>query len=183
MYKRQELGRFELKANYRELGPRFGKDMPRAAAAVAALDAQHVARTLRAGGRVAINVAGREHPLGAEDVQLKLQPLEGYQLERAGGHAVALDLALDDDLRREGLAREVVHAIQGARKSAGLEVEDRISLTVGGDSDLLDAVRAHEPYVTGETLATSLRYDGSERGQAAEIEGRRLSIELERSSS
>ena len=151
-----ELGRFELKPNYRALGPRFGKDMPHVAAAVAGLDAARAARTLRDGGHVHINVDGKEHAVGPDDVQLVLQPLEGYQVERSGSHAVALDLTLDDELRREGLAREVVHAVQNARKEAGLDVEDRISLALGGDDDLLAAVRAHEDYVTGETLATSL---------------------------
>jgi len=177
----EELGRFELKANYRALGPRFGKQMPQVAAAIAALDAQKAARTLREGGAVAVSVDGRDYPLASGDVQLKLQPLEGYQLERSGSHAVALDLELDEDLHREGLAREVVHAIQGARKSSGLSVEDRISLTVGGDPDLIEAVRANEPYVTGETLATSLDYDGADGAHAAEIEGRRLSISVRRS--
>ena len=109
-----------------------------------------------------------------------LQPLEGYQVERAGTHAVALNLELDDELLREGLAREVVHAIQNARKAAGLNVEDRISLTLGGDDGLLDAVRAHEPYVTGETLATSLvlrrrerRARGRDRGGERALEHRR----------
>ena len=72
---------------------------------------------------------GTEHEIGPEDVQIVLQPLEGYQVERSGTHAVALNLELDRDLRREGLAREVVHAVQGARKDAGLNVEDRIALT------------------------------------------------------
>ena len=155
--------------------------MPQVAAAIAALDAQKAARTLREGGAVAVSVDGRDYPLASGDVQLKLQPLEGYQLERSGSHAVALDLELDEDLHREGLAREVVHAIQGARKSSGLSVEDRISLTVGGDPDLIEAVRANEPYVTGETLATSLDYDGADGAHAAEIEGRRLSISVRRS--
>ena len=61
-----------------------------------------------------------------------LQPLDGYQVERSGTHAVALDLELDDELRREALAREIVHAVQAARKGAGLRVEDRIALTLGG---------------------------------------------------
>ncbi|MFN2616929.1 MAG: isoleucine--tRNA ligase, partial [Thermoleophilaceae bacterium] len=126
-----ELGRFELKPNYRALGPRFGKQMPQVAAAVGALDSQHAARTLRDGGTVAVSIDGREHPLDADDVQLVLKPLEGYQVERSGPHAVALDLALDEELRREGLAREIVHAVQAARKAAGLEVEDRIALTLG----------------------------------------------------
>ena len=111
-----------------------------------------------------------------------LQPLDGYQVERSGTHAVALNLELDDGLRREGLAREVVHAVQGARKDAGLNVEDRIALTLGGDDVLLlDAARAHEAYVAGETLATSIGYDGVGADAAtADIEGRRLLISVSR---
>jgi isoleucyl-tRNA synthetase len=75
----------------------------------------------------------------------------------------------------------VVHAVQNARKEAGLNVEDRIALTLGGDDELLEAVRAHEGYVTGETLATSLSYDGASAGEhAAQIEGRALAIGVER---
>ena len=176
-----ELGHFELRPNYRALGPRFGKQMPQVTAAIDALDPENAARTLRQGGTVAINIEGTDHPLSAEDLQLVLRPLEGYQVERSGAHAVALDLTLDDALRREGLAREVVHAVQAARKSAGLRVEDRISLSLTGDPELLEAARAHERYVAGETLATSLRYDGSD-GARAEIEGRELRIGVERAS-
>jgi isoleucyl-tRNA synthetase len=176
----EELGRWELKPNYRTLGPRFGKDMPLVAEAVAALDAATAAATLRAGGTVGIGINGGEHPLTEADVQLVLQPLEGYQVERSGTHAVALNLEMDGDLRLEGLAREVVHAIQNARKGAGLNVEDRIALTLGGAPELLDAVRAHEAYVTGETLATSLSYDGAGGSETATIEGLSLMIAVER---
>jgi isoleucyl-tRNA synthetase len=170
-----ELGRFELKPNYRTLGPRFGKQMPRVAAAVAALDPA----TLRAGGRVGVNIDGQDHEIGPDDVTMVLQPLEGYQVERSGTHAVALNLELDGELRREGLAREVVHAVQAARKNAGLDVEDRISLTLGGDEELLAAAREHEGYVVGETLATSLSFDGSQgESETAQIEGRELSISV-----
>jgi isoleucyl-tRNA synthetase len=172
-----ELGRFELKPNYRALGPRFGKQMPQVAAAIAALDPSR----LRAGGRTGINVEGQEHEIGPDDVQIVLQPLDGYQVERSGTHAVALNLELDEELRREGLAREVVHAVQGARKDAGLNVEDRIELMLGGDEELLAATRAHEDYVAGETLATSVTYDGADgTAAAAEIEGRRLLISVSR---
>jgi isoleucyl-tRNA synthetase len=172
-----ELGRFELKPNFRTLGPRFGKQMPRVAAAVAALDPA----ALRAGRQVGINLDGHEHEIGPDDVQMVLQPLPGYQVERAGTHAVALDLELDDDLRREGLAREVVHAVQAARKTAGLNVEDRIALALGGDEELLAATRAHEDYVAGETLATSVSYDELDGdGARTEIEGRPLLIAVSR---
>ena len=170
-----ELGRFELKPNWRALGPRFGKQMPQVAAAIAALDPAR----LRAGERVGINFNGQEHEIGPDDVTLVLQPLDGYQVERSGTHAVALNLELDEELRREGLAREVVHAVQAARKNAGLDVEDRISLTLGGDEELLAAARDHEDYVAGETLATSLTFDGAQgESESTEIEGRRLSISV-----
>src|SRR3712207_5654956 len=109
-----------------------------------------------------------------------MRPRPGYQLERSGGHAVALNLELDDELRREGLAREVVHAVQGARKNAGLDVEDRIVLTLGGDEELLAAAREHEDYVAGETLATSLAFDGADAAERADIEGRAVSISVRR---
>ena len=89
-----------------------------------------------------------------------MEPLDGYQVEAEAGRAVALALELDDELRREGLAREIVHAVQNARREAGLEVTDRIELRLAGDAELLDAARAHEAYVAGETLATSVSYDG-----------------------
>jgi isoleucyl-tRNA synthetase len=172
-----ELGHFDLKPNYRALGPRFGKQMPQVTAALRGLDPVR----LREGGRAGINIEGTEHEIGPEDVQIVLQPLEGYQVERSGTHAVALNLELDDELRREGLAREVVHAVQGARKSAGLNVEDRIALNLGGDDELLEATRAHEEYVAGETLAITVSYDGAQAGgESAQIEGRPLLISVER---
>jgi isoleucyl-tRNA synthetase len=176
-----ELGRFELRPNYRALGPRFGNQMPQVAAAVAALDADQVAGAIREGRGVGINIDGREHRLGGDDVQLVLRPLEGYQLERSGTHAVALNVELDDELRREALAREVVHSVQAARKDAGLEVSDRITLALAGDPELIEAARAHEGYVAGETLATAVSYDGvATEATRVEIEGRELRIALER---
>jgi isoleucyl-tRNA synthetase len=168
-----ELGSVELKPNYRALGPRFGRHMPDVARAVAGLDPAHVVAALREGRPVAISVGGHDHELSGDDLVTAMRPLEGYQVEREGGHAVAVELTLDDDLRREGLAREVVHAVQAARKDAGLDVTDRIVLSLAGDAALVDAARAHERYVAGETLATSVSYgDGG---------GDKLSIELARS--
>ena len=177
-----ELGSYEVRPNYRTLGPRFGKDMPQAAAAIEALDPLHVAESLRVGRSIGVSVGGHDHELGAEDLELRMQPLDGYQLEREGGHAVALELSLDDDLRREGLAREVVRAVQLARQSAGLEVSDRIVLSLGGDGGLLDAARAHEGYVAGETLATSVAYDlDGDALSTTSIEGRELRISVTKS--
>jgi isoleucyl-tRNA synthetase len=175
-----ELVSYAVKPNYRSLGPRFGKRMPQVAAAVEALDPVHVAAVMAEGGEVGINVDGDEHAIAADEVTLSLQPLEGYQVEAEAGHAVALQLELDDELRREGLAREIVHAVQNARKEAGLEITDRIELSLGGDEELLAAARAHEAYVSGEVLATSVAYDAPD-GVEARLDGRELRIAVQRS--
>ena len=180
-----ELGSYDVKPNYRTLGPIFGSEMPLAAEAVAALDPERVAAAVRDGGAIGIAVAGREHTLSADDVILTLRAPDGYSVEREGSHAVAMDLAIDEDLRREGRAREIVHAIQNARKSAGLNVEDRIELALTGDSALLDAADEHRDYIARETLAVTLRLgaDGATdagHSEQAEIDRLPLTIRLER---
>jgi isoleucyl-tRNA synthetase len=157
----EELSSYEVKPNYRTLGPLFGSDMPLMADAIAALDPAHVATTLRDGGQIGIAVAGREHTLTPDDLLLSMHAPEGYSVEREGAHAVALDLAIDEGLLMEGRAREIVHAVQNARKSAGLQVEDRIELALAGDPALLEAARAHRDYLAGETLAVRLELDAA----------------------
>ena len=185
----EELGTYEVKANYRTLGPLFGKDMPLAAEAIAALDPARVAAAMRggspgavdgdgapfgdgdgaadAGHGIGIAVGGREHRLSADDVILTMRAPEGYSVERDGAHAVALDLTIDEDLRREGYARETVHAVQNARKTAGLQVEDRIDLALSGDRALLQAADAHRDYLAAETLAVDLLLAGNAEQAAA----------------
>jgi isoleucyl-tRNA synthetase len=212
----EELGSYEVKANYRTLGPLFGKDMPRAAEAIAALDPARVAAAVRGGqasdsshsssredqgeetggasgsssgtgaATIGISVAGREHTLSADDVILTMKAPDGYSVEREGAHAVALDLTIDDDLRAEGQAREIVHAVQNARKSAGLEVEDRIELALAGDPALIAAAAAHRDYLTGETLAVALELtpdvtvatEALDYSEQTEIDGLALAIAL-----
>ncbi len=118
-------------------------------------------------------------PSAADELTLSLQPLEGYEVEAEAGHAVALQLELDDELRREGFAREIVHAVQNARKEAGLEITDRIELGLGGDEELLGAARAHESYVAGEVLATSVAYDAAD-GATVKLDGRDLHVIITR---
>jgi len=182
----QELGEYEVKANYRTLGPRFGKDMPQAADAIAALDPAHVARMVREEGELGIAIEGRDHTLTPADVILTMRPPEGYSVEREGAHAVALDLTIDADLLREGHAREVVHAVQNARKSAGLQIEDRIELSLGGDPVLVQAAEAHRDYLIGETLTVELHLGNADAAgqldhqEQAAIDGLPLLIALRR---
>ncbi len=170
-----ELGSYEVKANYRTLGPLFGKQMPlRRQRPMAALDPAHVAKSLRDGATIGISVGGREHTLSAEDLVLTMRPPEGYSVEREGAHAVALDLAIDGDLLEEGRGREIVHAVQNARKSAGLQVEDRIELALTGDRALIAAAERYADYLTGETLAEQLYLDEAAEAAGAEMDYREV---------
>jgi isoleucyl-tRNA synthetase len=182
----EELGSYEVKANYRSLGPLFGKDMPLAAAAIAALDPVHVAKALRDGEPIGISVGEREHVLSAEDLIVTMRAPEGYSVEREGAHGVALDLTIDGDLLREGRSREIVHAVQNARKTAGLQVEDRIELSLEGAPELIEAADAHRDYIVHETLAIDLELGGGsdetqmDYSEQTEIEGLALTISLSR---
>jgi isoleucyl-tRNA synthetase len=172
----EELGEVEVKPNYRTLGPRFGKRMPLVAAAVNGLDAAHAAAALRDGQSVAISIAGTEHELGADDLLVTMKPLAGYQVEREGSHAVALELEVDDELRAEGRARDIVRAVQNARQEAGLHISDRIVLTLDGDEVLIAAARTHAAYIAGETLATEISYESLDGLAPTMIDGRPLKI-------
>jgi isoleucyl-tRNA synthetase len=152
--------------------------------AIRQLDPAAVAAALDRGELVEISIDGRSESIGADDLSLVMLPRAGHQLERQANYAVALKLELDDELRAEGVAREVVHAVQNARKDAGLEVEDRIELVLSGEAALLEAVRDHVDYVAGETLATRLEFDGAgpdgAHTETARIEGSELGIALKR---
>ena len=129
----------------------------------------------------AISVDGHDHELGADDLLLAMQPLEGYQLEREGSHAVALELELDDELRREGLAREIVHAVQNARKAAGPAGRgpDRAARSAATTSCSTPRARTRTT-CAGETLALSRRLRRRPTASAATIEGRPLTVALRR---
>jgi isoleucyl-tRNA synthetase len=172
-----ELGELEVKPNYRTLGPRFGRQMPLVADAVAALDPAAVSEALHGDGAVAVSIAGRDHELRAEDLLVSMRPLPGYQVEREGAHAVALELELDDDLREEGWVRDIVRAVQLARQRAGLEVTDRIALRLEGDPGLVEAARRRQDYIAAETLAVQVscepQPDGTGAGRSVKTAGAR----------
>ena len=170
-----ELGRFELKPNYRSLGPRFGKHMPQVAAAVGR--ARRGARGCDAARRRRVGIDDRRQraparPRRRADGAAAARGLPGGALGHARGGA---NLELDDELRREGLAREVVHAVQARAQGRRARRGGPHRAHPGGDAELLEAARAHEDYVSRETLAQALEYDGT-GDELTEIEGRDLFI-------
>jgi isoleucyl-tRNA synthetase len=144
-----------VKANFRALGRRFGQRTPTIAAAIAAAEARTLVADLRAGS-AAVVVAGESVAIDHDEVIVTERPREGWAVVSDDGASCALDLALTDDLVRAGAAREIVRAVQDARKGAGLEVADRIILTWQGDPAAVQVMAEHAPLIADEVLATSV---------------------------
>ena len=146
--------------NFRALGPRLGPRVNEVKAALAEADGSALQRQLETDGY--IEVAGER--LTADDVEVRAARHEAFALAEEGGWAVALDLELDDDLRREGLAREIVRGINDLRKEMGLAVSDRIALTIEADGAVGEAVAAHRDYIAAEVLAVELELGAAGAG-------------------
>jgi isoleucyl-tRNA synthetase len=142
----------EAKPNFRALGKVFGKETPKAAAAVQALHADAVQK-FEAGEPVLINVDGREHQLTPDDVTIVRKASGALVVQHEGVRFAAIDPTVTPALRAEGIAREVVSRTQRLRKETGLDVSDRIILRVSGDPVVLDSVAAHRDWIAGEVLA------------------------------
>ncbi len=163
-----ELGQlisFEVIPNFRVLGPRLGPRVQEAKKALAALDGAAVAADLEAGRPIVLELEGGDVELGADDVELRARGQEGYAVSREGGEVVALDLALDDELRTRGLVRDLIRQVQDLRKDAGLEVVDRIVLSLEG----AERLAAHFDLIAREVLAVGVR-SGAGEGPGDPIE-------------
>ena len=164
-----ELVDVTAKPNFRTLGKRFGARTPAVAAAVAASDARALAAALRAAGTASVEVDGEAVVLGPDDVFVTETPRVGWAVVTDGEETVALDLEITPELRRAGLAREVVRLVQEARKASGFDVSDRIALWWQASSEeLAAALREHAALVADEVLA--LTY-GEEEPVGAEARG------------
>jgi isoleucyl-tRNA synthetase len=178
----ERFGRWRAKPNFRTLGPRLGGRVKDVAAALAG-DEGSIALTLAAGESVTVPTPSGAVALHPADVELVRETAEGWGVAAEGGLTVALELELTPELRLEGLARELVRLVQDARRSAGLDVSDRIELGVEASGELARAIATHRAYIAGETLATAMyesALDEPLRRQEAEIEGSPVVIALRR---
>ena len=167
-----ELVRLEARPNFRTLGPRFQRHSNAAAGAIRALGQEE----LRAWGRgepVSITVDGAEHPVGPNDLEVAEVARGGLVVRAANGFTAALDPALDDELRAEGLARELVNRVQRLRKDSGLEVTDRIRLAISGPEGVRAAAARHRGFIAGETLAVEVVMGREEDGTPEAYANRR----------
>ncbi len=171
------------KPNFKALGPRFGPRMKQLAGAVKALG-EDALLAFEASGVLTVDLDGETVELGRDDVELVETGREGYAVAGDGRLVLALDTQLDDDLLAEGRAREIVNRVQNTRKSAGLDVSDRVVVRLAGSDDLLAAARRHEAFILGEVLGTRLEVaegDALSGATAFDVEGSELRVAVERS--
>ena len=161
-------------ANFKSLGPRLGAATKTAAAEIANLPHETISRILDGG---TVEIAGTA--VAAADIVVRREPRAGLVVAAEGTLSVALDVTVTAELAAEGLAREVVSVVQGVRRSAGLEVSDRISmLWQAENAELVDAISEHKTMIAGELLATSIERSDSAQSVAVEINEMAMTVSL-----
>jgi isoleucyl-tRNA synthetase len=161
-------------ANFKALGPRLGAQTKAAAAEIADLSHEAISSLLDGGS---MTIAGTE--VTADDIVVRREPMAGLVVAAEGAVSVALDVTVTESLAVEGLAREVVSAVQGARRDMGLEVSDRVNLIWHSDDDAIcTAIDGHSDMIRGELLATGLVKAESPQPTAFDINGASLTIRL-----
>ncbi|MBC2838015.1 isoleucine--tRNA ligase [Robiginitalea sp. SC105] len=147
-----------IKPNFKTLGPRFGKDMKAIAGAVSRLGQEDIQK-IEQEGEIVLDLENKNIILQLEDVEISSQDIEGWLVASAGPITVALDITIDETLRKEGIARELVNRIQNLRKESGLEVTDRIDIKFLKDETVENAVKSNLQYIKSETLTADLQFE------------------------
>ena len=153
--------------NFRTLGPRLGARMPRAKDLLARADGHEVRRCLENDGVYGFDLDGEHIELGPDDLAVRAQQHETLALAQHGGFAVALDLNLDDDLRAEGIAREVVRSVNDQRKARGFAISDRVRVELAAAADVAHAAKRHQAWIAAEVLAVELTISSGSHGGPA----------------
>ncbi|MDB0038507.1 isoleucine--tRNA ligase [Polaribacter sp.] len=145
----------QIKPNFKALGPKFGKEMRSIAAEVQRFTKEDISK-IEKSGNISLEINGKEITLEREDVEISSKDIEGWLVANEGGLTVALDVTITEELRKEGVARELVNRIQNSRKDTGLEVTDKIRLTVLNFENLQHAIQENKAYIMSETLTQEL---------------------------
>jgi isoleucyl-tRNA synthetase len=146
----------QIKPNFKALGPKFGKDMNLIANAISAFGANDI-KIIEQTGHLDVDINGKNINLGLKDVEITSQDIEGWLVANEGSLTVALDVTITDNLRKEGIARELVNRIQNLRKDSGFEVTDRIDVQLQKDDLLVASILLNEAYIKSETLTENLQ--------------------------
>ena len=166
----------KVKCNFRTMGKKFGKLMKGVAAQMNALSQEQIAQ-LEKDGTIAINVEGQDLTVEAVDVDIISEDIPGWLVGNEGNLTVALDITLTDELRNEGMARELVNRIQNIRKKSGLEITDHIRVSIEPNEAATKAVEAFGDYIARQVLAEDMKLEAND-GQAIEFDDFTLNIKI-----
>ncbi len=144
-----------VKCNFRTMGKKYGKLMKGVAARINSLD-QHEISELEKNGHLTIDVEGQQLVIDATDVDIISEDIPGWLVSNEGNLTVALEVELNDELVKEGTARELINRIQNLRKDSGLEITDRIKVTIAPDENINSAIEAYSDYIKGQVLADEI---------------------------
>lgn len=150
----------QIKPNFKALGPKFGKDMGLISKEIQAFSQEQIAE-IEQKGEISIVISGNSVNLTIQDVEISSQDIEGWLVANSNGITVALDITISDELRKEGIARELVNRIQNIRKDSGFEVTDKIKVTMLKDGIIQEAIEANSDYIKSETLTEELVFTES----------------------
>ena len=159
----------EIKANFKALGPKYGKQMKVIAAAISGFEQGDI-NQLEKEGSYTLNIDGADLVISTEDVFISSQDIPGLLVANNKGMTVALDITMNEGLLEEGIARELVNRIQNMRKDAGLEVTDRIKLSIAQNDKIESAIVSNKSYICGETLADEIFICETEPKNAVAVE-------------
>ncbi len=166
----------QIKPNFKTLGPRFGKDMGLISKEIQGFGQEEIAK-LERDSELVIDIAGKSITLSLDDVEISSQDIEGWLVANSNGITVALDITISEELRKEGIARELVNRIQNIRKDSGFEVTDKIVVKMERNPQLEEAVSANSSYIKSETLTESLIFEEKiENGIEIEFDDIKTSI-------
>ena len=148
----------QIKPNFKVLGPKYGKDMKLVAAAVGQLGQEDIQK-IEQEGEISLEIENKSIKLELQDVEITSQDIEGWLVATSGSLTVALDVTINEDLKKEGIARELVNRIQNMRKDSGFEVTDRIDVKILKDGLVEEAVESNIDYIKTETLTADLQLE------------------------
>ncbi len=168
----------KIKCNFRSLGQKFGKLMKSINVAVTGMSQEQIA-SLEANGSIALQVEGTEAVIELSDVEIFSEDVPGWTVANEGALTVALDVEITDEIRQEGVAREIVKKIQTMRKECGLDIVDRISVSITKSSESNDAVNNFAEYISNQVLADALQLvDTMEGGEELELESATIRVAI-----
>ena len=169
----------KVKCNFRTMGKKFGKLMKGVAAQMDSLTQEQIAE-LEANGTIQINVEGNDLTVEAADVDIISEDIPGWLVANEGALTVALEVELTDELRQEGMAREIINRVQNIRKDSGLEITDRINIVLSPNDEVEKAVNAFGEYISTQVLADSITIAPND-GQEVDFDDFKLNITITKS--